>query len=165
MQEASEKANRTIAVLSPTYLNAAYTQPEWVAAFRRDPQGTNGTLVPVMVRDCRQELAGLWPQIVYINLVGLDEQMARNVLLEGINTGRNKPKNSPIFPGATQHSVAEEPHFPGRTEGRASAMLSQEKPSLPKLKLDKPFNPYKTRDEWIDYITSSLQLTFKLKRT
>ena len=157
MQEASEKAHRTIAVLSPNYLNADYTQPEWVAAFRRDPQGTNGILVPVMVRDCGQELAGLWPQIIFINLVGLDEQMARNALLQGINRGRNKPKTAPIFPGAIQHNVAEEPHFPGRTEGHASAILFQEKPALPKLKLDKPFNPYKTRDEWIDYITSSLQ--------
>src|SRR5947209_16098797 len=65
MQEASETAKRTIAVLSPNYLRADFTQPEWAAAFSRDPQGKNGTLVPVMVRDCRQELNGLWPQIVY----------------------------------------------------------------------------------------------------
>src|ERR1700726_2201777 len=64
MQEASKEAERIIAVLSPNYLNADFTQPEWAAAFWRDPQGTKGTLVPVMVRDCRQELEGLWPQIV-----------------------------------------------------------------------------------------------------
>src|SRR5947209_11111711 len=44
MQEASEKAKRTIAVLSPNYLRADFTQPEWAAAFRRDPQGTKGIL-------------------------------------------------------------------------------------------------------------------------
>jgi hypothetical protein len=32
-----------------------------------------------------------------------------------------------------------------------------EKPALPKLKLSKSFNPYKTRDEWIEYITSNLR--------
>jgi len=33
----------------------------------------------------------------------------------------------------------------------------EEKPALPKIKLNKSFNPYRTRDEWIDYITSNLQ--------
>ena len=89
MQEASEKANRTIAVLSPNYLNADFTQPEWAAAFKRDPQGAKGILVPVMVRDCKRELAGLWPQIIYIDLVDLNEQAARKALLNGINLGRN----------------------------------------------------------------------------
>ncbi len=35
MQEASEKAKRTIAVLSPNYLRADFTQPEWAAAVSR----------------------------------------------------------------------------------------------------------------------------------
>jgi hypothetical protein len=34
MQRAATEAQRTIAVLSPTYLEALYTQPEWAAAFR-----------------------------------------------------------------------------------------------------------------------------------
>jgi TIR domain-containing protein len=121
MQEASEKAKRTIAVLSPTYLTAVYTQPEWAAAFRRDPQGTEGILVPVMVRDCREELRGLLPQIININLVGLDEQAARKTLLECINSGRNKPKTPPAFPGPIQHKEAEEPHFPGNSTGETQS--------------------------------------------
>jgi len=157
MQEASEKAKRTIAVLSPNYLRADFTQPEWAAAFRRDPQGTKGILVPVMVHDCKQELEGLWPQIIYINLVGLSEQAARKALLEGINRGRNKPETPPVFPGTIQHHEAEEPHFPGASGGISSPNFSEEKPTLPRPRLNKSFNPYKTRDEWIEYITSNLR--------
>lgn len=157
MQEASEKANKTIAVLSTNYLNADFTQPEWAAAFRRDPQGAKGILVPVMVRDCRRELAGLWPQIIYIDLVDLNEQAARQALLKGINLGRNKPITAPVFPGAIKHNEAEGPNFPGGTSSDASAKLSKEKLALPKLRSNRSFNPYKTRDEWIEYITSNLQ--------
>jgi len=152
MQGASERAKRTIAVLSPNYLSAEFTQPEWAAAFKRDPQGIKGILLPVMVQDCRKELAGLWPQIIYINLVGLDEQAARKTLLEGINSGRNKPDTPPVFPGAIQHNEAEEPHFPGRAGGVSSPDFSDEKPILPRPRLNRSFNPYKMRDDWIEYI-------------
>jgi TIR domain len=157
MQEASEKAKRTIAVLSPNYLKADFTPPEWAAAFRRDPRGNNSILVPIMVRDCRQELEGLWPQIVYINLVGIGEQAAHKMLLEGINRGRNKPQSPPVFPGALQHDDSEEPQFPGRSRNVFVVKSSDEKPVLPRPSLNRSFNPYKTRDEWIEYITSNLQ--------
>src|SRR5262245_22991516 len=68
MQEAAVDAQRTIAVLSPNYLTALYTQPEWAAAFAQDPTGEKGVLLPVRVREC--ELKGLLQSIVYIDLVG-----------------------------------------------------------------------------------------------
>lgn len=157
MQKASEGAKRTIAVLSPNYLNAVYTQPEWAAAFRRDPQGAEGILIPVMVQDCSQELAGLWSQIIYINLVGLSEQAARNVVLEGINRDRVKPNTPPIFPGGIQHNEDEEPYFPGEAGKVSGLKVSEEKPALPKLRLNRPFNPYRERDEWVEFITSNLR--------
>src|SRR6266436_5555355 len=46
MDKAAVEAERTIAVLSPNYLKALYTQPEWSAAFRRDPTGEKGYLLP-----------------------------------------------------------------------------------------------------------------------
>jgi hypothetical protein len=110
-----------------------------------------------MVRNCKKELDGLWPQIVYIDLVGLSEQDACEELLEGLKRGRSKPKTAPAFPGAIQHNVAEEPLFPGKPGAVSGKKLSEEKPTLPRPKLDRSFNPYKTRDEWIGYITSSLQ--------
>ena len=39
MDKAASVAERTIAVLSPQFLSSRFTQPEWAAAFRRDPTG------------------------------------------------------------------------------------------------------------------------------
>jgi TIR domain len=161
MQEASEKATRTIAILSPDYLSAEFTQPEWAAAFKRDPQGTKGILIPVMVRECKLKLKGLWSQIIYINLVHLNELTARKVLLEGIDRGRSKPNSSPKFPGDIQHNVVAEHGFPGKLDGVSSTRSLEEKMGLPKIKLNKPFNSFKARDEWIDYITSNLRETIE----
>jgi tetratricopeptide (TPR) repeat protein len=112
MDRAARLAERTIAVLSPDYIKAVYTQPEWAAAFRLDPTGEGGTLVPVQVRECRHELKGLLRQIISIDLVGLDEPTAREMLLEGIRHERNKPTTAPLFPGSIQRSVPAQPDFP-----------------------------------------------------
>lgn len=111
MQRAAEQARRTIAVLSPNYLQALYTRPEWAAAFARDPTGEKGMLLPVRVREC--ELKGLLPQIVYIDLVGLDQEAAKEELIAGVKQGRAKPAIAPSFPGAVKHATSERPDFPG----------------------------------------------------
>lgn len=72
MQDATTKADRTVAVLSPDYVEAKFTQPEWSAAFVQDPTGERGLLVPVRVREV--ELRGMWVAIVYIDLVGLTQK-------------------------------------------------------------------------------------------
>ena len=113
MQRAAEQARRTIAVLSPDYLQALYTQPEWAAAFAQDPTGEKGTLLPVRVREC--ELQGLLSQVVYIDLVGLAEQAAKEALLAGVKQGRVKPTTAPGFPGAAERVIAEQPSFPGQS--------------------------------------------------
>jgi hypothetical protein len=110
MQRAASEAERTIAVLSQAYLNALYTQPEWAAAFGRDPTGKKGTLLPVRVQEC--DLEGLLPQIVYVDLVGLDEAEAKDALLAGVRRERAKPTTPPGFPGAAPRSVPEQPRFP-----------------------------------------------------
>jgi hypothetical protein len=96
MHEAAIQAERTIAVLSPDYLKALYTQPEWAAAFVQDPTGKKGTLLPVRVRQC--EPKGLLKSIVYIDLVGLDELTAHEKLLAKVHRKRPKPEVSPNFP-------------------------------------------------------------------
>src|SRR5438093_9160503 len=93
MQRAAAESRRTIAVLSPDYLDARFTQPEWAAAFAQDPTGEQGLLLPVRVREC--ELHGLLPQIVYVDLVGLDETASRAALLAGIDRARAKPDAPP----------------------------------------------------------------------
>lgn len=98
MHEASKEAERTIAVLSPDYLKSTFTQPEWAAALRDDPLGVVGKLLPIHARECRKELGGLLGPIVYIDLVGVDEDEARQRLLNGIKRGRVRPKTPPPFP-------------------------------------------------------------------
>ncbi len=110
MQESASQANRTIAVLSQAYLDAAFTQPEWTAAFRQDPTGEKGTLLPVRVETC--DLKGLLPAITYIDLVDLDENVAKEALLEGVKLERVKPSSPPGFPGLAGR-LAARPEFPG----------------------------------------------------
>jgi tetratricopeptide (TPR) repeat protein len=113
MQRAATEAERTIAVLSPDYLVALYTQPEWAAAFAQDPTGEKGTLLPVRVRAC--ELKGLLSPIVYIDLVGRDAAAAKQALLAGAKRGRAKPANEPDFPAGPPAAppAKPEPRFPG----------------------------------------------------
>jgi hypothetical protein len=95
MQKAAEEAKRTIAVLSPDYLSAQFTWPEWAAAFVQDPTGEKRQLVPVRVRPC--ELQGLMRPIVYIDLVDCHESSARDRLLQGL-VPPARPLAPPPFP-------------------------------------------------------------------
>jgi hypothetical protein len=52
MQEAATQADLTLALLSEAYLQTAYTQPEWAAAFTQDPSGKDRRLIPVRVGKC-----------------------------------------------------------------------------------------------------------------
>lgn len=82
MERAVTASARTIAVISPAYLASRYTQPEWAVAFRRDPIGEKGLLIPVFVHPCEAE--GLLGSIIRINLIDKDEHQARKRLLQGM---------------------------------------------------------------------------------
>src|SRR5437660_711663 len=115
MHKAAIEAEQTIAVLSPNYLNALYTQPEWAAALVQDPTGAEGKLVPVRVQDCKPQ--GILTAISYIDLVGLEnEQDSQDKLLRAIGRQRTKPKTAPPFP-LPQRDVPQTgtvpPRFPG----------------------------------------------------
>lgn len=101
MQRQATGTARTIAVVSEAYLNAEFTQPEWAAAFKRDPQGRERTLIPVRVEACRP--TGLLGPMIYVDLVGLGEADARAALVEGLRP-RVKPARAP-FPGSRQQQV------------------------------------------------------------
>jgi hypothetical protein len=98
MDEASRNSRRTIVVLSPDYFKARFTLSEWTAAFRRDPKGEKGILLPVLVHECKKELNGLLGPIAYINLIGQDEATARQRLIDGVK-GPQRPTAPPPFPG------------------------------------------------------------------
>ncbi len=108
MRDATAKAKRTIAVLSPAYMSSPFALAEWNAAFSNDPTGEAQTLVPVRVGDVLLE--GLDRTRVYVDLVGLDEAGAQQALLEGVRQQRAKPPAAPVFPA---HSAPAAPRFPG----------------------------------------------------
>jgi hypothetical protein len=78
MLQAAE-ARRPLAVLSPDFFTALYTQSEWAAAFAEDP---TGALLPVRVRPC--DIPRLLKPIVYIDLVGLEAGVANEQPLAGL---------------------------------------------------------------------------------
>ncbi|MEW4131750.1 toll/interleukin-1 receptor domain-containing protein [Bacillus thuringiensis] len=97
MDKGSRNSKHTIALLSSNYMESLYTQPEWSAAFVKDPTGENQKLIPVRIEDIN--LDGLFPSIIYVDLVNKDENSARKEILNGIQTERKKPKIAPSFPG------------------------------------------------------------------
>ena len=113
MDEATQQADHTLLVLSPSYLAAKFTQPEWGAGFAQDPTGDGRKLIPIRVEECQP--SGLLGQIVYADLVGLDEETAKATLLHAF-VERLKPDERPVFPGGSlSFSVASErPTFPGK---------------------------------------------------
>lgn len=127
MQRASSEAERTIAVLSPNYLGAQFTQPEWAAAFAQDPTGEKGILLPVRILPC--ELQGLWKSVIYVDLVKKNEEEARNALLAGVNRERAKPTEKPKFPSEVQHEVVSgKPLFPSNAQPPPAVNLPQNLP-------------------------------------
>src|SRR5713226_5593087 len=105
MDDAAKRAGRTLLVLSAAYLASDYAFAEWAAAFRHDPRGKEGKVLPVRIQHC--EVEGLLGPIVYIDLVDLDEQRAREQLLAGVQRGRAKPATVafPTSPSSPQVPV------------------------------------------------------------
>jgi hypothetical protein len=109
MQEATREASRTIAVLSPEYLGAKFTQPEWAAAFVGDPQGLERKLIPLRVKPCSPP--GLLSALIYVDLVGLSQEDARAALLSALDD-RVKPLTAPAFPGSVSPAPVHAPQAP-----------------------------------------------------
>ena len=81
-------ADATIAVLSPDFLADNLDRPEWQAAYAQDPTGSLGILIPVRVREC--DVEGKLPEVRYIDLVGLDENVAGQALMVGLRSARSR---------------------------------------------------------------------------
>jgi tetratricopeptide (TPR) repeat protein len=110
MQKAAESCERTIFVLSPHFLDALYTQPEWAQAFVQDPTGEKRLLIPVRVAPC--ELEGIFKPLVYIDFLEpqpsdiheLRDHLIKK-LLDGVKQGRRKPNNEPPLPSLKPYPV------------------------------------------------------------
>jgi len=96
MQQALVSAQRVLAVLSPIYLGSRFARAEWNAALASDPTGAAGRLLPVRVAEVTLE--GLDLPRVYVDLVGLSEEEAKQRLLTGVRAERAKPAVAPGYP-------------------------------------------------------------------
>ncbi len=144
MNRAVDETKSTIAVLSETFLKSDYTQPEWAAAFARDPRSAQRKLIPMRVGECQP--TGLLAQIVYVDLVGTSEEAARELVLGALKE-RAKPATKPTFPGATQTTpervAPERVEFPSHTESStnpAASPPSSAPSSSPERASAYPFN-------------------------
>jgi tetratricopeptide (TPR) repeat protein len=110
MHQATQRAARTIAVLSPAYLSSAFAEAEWRAAFASDPTGEQGLLLPVRVAEVTPP--GLLRSRTYLDLVGLDEPTATARLLAGVQPDPAKPAGRRPYPGG--QATPGGARFPGR---------------------------------------------------
>src|SRR4051812_8760776 len=110
MHRAISGAARTIAVLSPAYLSSEFGEVEWRAAFVEDPTGEQGRLIPVRVQPCRP--LGLLRARVHIDLVDVEEDVARRRLLEGVGPSPARA-DAARFPGRGGGRRESSTRFPG----------------------------------------------------
>lgn len=96
MDDALSRCRHAIGILSPSYLKSVFTRAEWTAAYRQALLGKDRAFIPVRVVRC--EPAPLLGPIAYIDLVDVDEDEARQRLLDGVAPGR-APRVAPPFPG------------------------------------------------------------------
>ena len=94
------RADRMIAVISPSYLDrSSWVREEWQAGMRI-AHDRDGFLLPVLVEAC--ELPPLLSTINMIVLVGLDRAAAVQTMLRGLReppAGPPEPGHEPPFPG------------------------------------------------------------------
>ena len=116
MNQAAGRARRTLGVLSPQALQAPYVWQEWAQRLAGDPIGEQRALVLVRVAPCEPE--GLLGPVVYVDLVGLDEEAARALLRDelaaAVRGRRLLPAGTPFPDGGRAAVVADlrRPRFP-----------------------------------------------------
>jgi hypothetical protein len=123
IHEATRVAARTIAVLSPAFLESGFCEAEWSAAFRKDPTGKERRLVPVRVRECDPD--GLLGSVVYVDVVGLSESESRALLLAGVTEARARPADAPGFRALVRAREPESGCAARRAVRRCSASRSR----------------------------------------
>jgi hypothetical protein len=121
MQEAAGETRKTVIVLSESYLEASFTQPEWAAAFAEDPRGEKRKLIAFRVAPCSPP--GMLKTLIYADLVGLSLDEAKLAVLRGVSDElRAKPAVAPAFPGPA--AAPAHPPFPGVSPAAAANLGS-----------------------------------------
>jgi TIR domain/Effector-associated domain 9 len=165
MQRAAAESQKTIAVLSESYLKSSFTAPEWAAAFASDPESLERKLLPVRVKECKRE--GLLLALTYVDLVGLSPDDAKQALL-GSLVQRAKPEQPPVFPGvevsasdtpATRERAITEPKaFPS-----ALSRVQKVKEKSLQTQLDNLIADSEALDRQLGFTTNAADIT-RLKR-
>jgi hypothetical protein len=108
-------ADRLIAVISPDYVPARYSPMEWTSQIWNDPDGTKGSVIPVIVKPT-SKMPPLLKGLSRIDLMNCSEDEARRRLINGVDMPAPPPK--PAFekiegePPDSQHAgPAEKPTF------------------------------------------------------
>jgi hypothetical protein len=133
MHRATQRAARTVAVLSTAYQASAFAAAEWQAAWAADPSGQARKLLVVRVEDGVRD--GLLRQVVAVDLFGIDRATAKARLLGVANGDRRKPADEPAFPTRGEPALPgppavwqmpwpRNPHFVGR-EVELTALRTQ----------------------------------------
>jgi TIR domain-containing protein len=114
-------AGRLIAVVSPDYLPSRYSPMEWASQIWNDPDGTKGSVIPVIVRPT-SKMPPLLEGLSRIDLTNCSEDEARRRLIEGVDMPA-PPKLKPAFekiegepPDSQDAGPAEKPIFVRVTE-------------------------------------------------
>jgi hypothetical protein len=108
MDKALAECRHALGVLSPSYLESVFARAEWTAAYRQTLLGKDRGFIPVRIRKC--DLSPLLGNVIYIDLVGTNEDEARRRLLDGV-TERTKrsARRRPGFPGSSSPRKYETP--------------------------------------------------------
>jgi hypothetical protein len=109
-------ADRMIAVISPDYAPARYSPMEWASQIWNDPDGTKGSVIPVIVRPT-SKMPPLLAGLSRIDLTNCSEEEARRRLIKGVDMPA-PPALKPAFekiegePPDSQHAgPVEKPTF------------------------------------------------------
>ena len=130
MSDALDRCDRVVALFSAAYFDQSrYTHEEWTAAALHMPGSGDNRLVPVRVEEVSAEdVPAVLRPLGYRDLFGVDEEQARQILLEAV-AGPRRPDHEPVFPGhATPRDVSRLGAFGPRLPGTYAADLEHPGP-------------------------------------
>jgi hypothetical protein len=87
MDDAGQKCKKNLLVLSPKYFATPACKAEWAEAFKEDPLGDKGKLIPVRVHSF--EVKALLGERVFLDIFGLDRVKAKALVLTTAERGGN----------------------------------------------------------------------------
>ncbi len=111
MENAVDQSRKTLLVLTPNWLSSEWTAFEALLVQTEDPAGRGRRILPLMVRDCQDQLPKRLKMFTYLDLTDptqLDSQMER--LVTAIRAAPSPPPREP--------SPAPKPPPPARPSSR-----------------------------------------------